>query len=130
MSEQVKPGGLLVIRIPNGEFKRYCLRMLKHVGSDLAEQIRCSQAYNNFMTFPYLTGYTRASIKGLLEQFGFATISISGDTILRLADADTKQSAVEEEQRFKSLILSRARQTFYDRRRWIYPWMDVVAIRQ
>ena len=90
------------MRVPNGRFESACLD-LRRAGAGRArdEHVLRAQAYNNFLTFPYLTGYTPESLGTLLAQHGFDVRSVHGDTILRLAGPDTLPFAVREEARVK-----------------------------
>ncbi|MEZ0325804.1 MAG: class I SAM-dependent methyltransferase [Fimbriimonas sp.] len=112
----LKRDGHLVLRVPNGEFKSLALQQ----ATDAA---RRAEAYNNFLTFPYLCGYTRESLSHLLNEEGFEVDRITGDVILPLATANTKRYAIEEEVRIKRLVMR-----FCGRSKsFCYPWMDVVA---
>jgi hypothetical protein len=79
-----------------------------------------AMAYNNFVTFPYLVGYTPESITRLLDEEGFQVETITGDTILPLANRSTPAWAVREEQQYKRAIRRFGR---------VWPWMDVLAHR-
>ena len=122
------PRGVLVLRVPNGRFETACLELRR--GARSVRRVRnvlCGQAYNNFVTFPYLTGYTPESLSGLLAEHGFRVTRIAGDTILRLADDRTLRFAVREEKRCKRAVnrvcraAERATGLLFD------PWLDVVA---
>lgn len=122
------PGGLLVLRVPNGRFETACLALRERARrTGRLHRILCAQAYDNFLSFPYLTGYTPESLCGLLEAHGFTCVDVRGDTILRLADARTLPFAVREEDRVKRAVrracgrAARASGLLFD------PWLDVVA---
>jgi SAM-dependent methyltransferase len=110
-------GGRLILRVPNGEFESSCLD-LRRSRPRLAERVLRAMAYNNFVTFPYLTGYNPESITRLLAESGFLVQQILGDTILPLADESTCAWASVEEQRYKRAIR---------RLGIVWPWMDVHA---
>lgn len=115
----------LVLRIPNGTFKRACGEASpKH-----EERLRLAQAYNNFLTFPYLVGYTAESIHLLLKRHGFNVQEIRGDVILPLATKDTKPEAVDEEERVKRAVMRFAKHTESLGNSILYPWLDIVAIK-
>jgi hypothetical protein len=83
-----------------------------------------AMAYNNFLTFPYLVGYTPASIERLLTDNGFQVCEISGDTLLPLANESTPDFAVKEEQRYKQAVTRACRVIDWS----AMPWLDVVAV--
>lgn len=124
----LKPGGLLVLRVPNGAFETGCLQLRRafHAASR-AGRIRRAQAYNNFVTFPYLNGYTPEALNLLLEAAGFRVEKWVGDTLVRLADEDTKSCAVDEEARTQRAV---RRFTAHTRRKtghFVAPWIEVWA---
>jgi SAM-dependent methyltransferase len=121
--ELLKAGGQLVIRVPNGAFESACLDLAKR---DL-QSVRTAQAYNNFLTFPYLCGYTPGSITALLARHGFNVTSLHGDVIVPLAGSDTKPCAIEEEVRYKRLVHRLCTRWLTRTGEFLYPWMDVVA---
>jgi hypothetical protein len=92
-----------------------------------AEHIRTAQAYNNFMTFPYLVGYTHDSLRAMLDAHGFKILSVRGDTIVRLADAGTRAFAIKEEARYKRATMRLCRRMEATSRGFYFPWMDVIA---
>ena len=129
--ELLKPAGLLVLRVPNGTFEAACIERRRRAHDDKnparANRILRAQAYNNFLTFPYLTGYTPASLRHLLAQCGFETQAVWGDTILRLADVHTLPFAAAEERRYKRAV-RRLCDSIENATGEIYhPWMDVLS---
>jgi SAM-dependent methyltransferase len=120
LRELLKAGGCLVLRVPNGECKTVC------VGEP---RFRKAEAYNNFLTFPYLCGYNPASLQLLLGAEGFEVCSVAGDVILPLATKASKPCALREEIHWKNLVLRICRDEFRRSGRFLYPWMDVVARR-
>ena len=124
----LRPGGLLVLRVPNGRFEIACLDLRRAArGSRRARNVLCAQVYNNFVSFPYLTGYTPESLGGFLEEHGFACVQIGGDTILPLADDDTLPFAVTEEARVKRAVRRACRTAERTTGLLFDPWLDVIA---
>jgi 2-polyprenyl-3-methyl-5-hydroxy-6-metoxy-1,4-benzoquinol methylase len=125
-----RPGALLVLRVPNGRFESACVELRRHARRPgRAERVLRAQAYNNFVTFPYLTGYTPETLAALLRGHGFAVRRVHGDTILTLAGDDTLPFAVREEEYVKRGV-SRACDRALARCGVVFhPWMDVVAVR-
>jgi len=124
----LRPRGLLILRVPNGRFETATLALRRGARrTRRACHVLCAQAYANFVTFPYLTGYTPESLCGLLEAHHFACAQVTGDNILRLADDRTLPFAVREEARAKRAVrracrlAERATGLLFD------PWLDVVA---
>ncbi|MBY0276126.1 class I SAM-dependent methyltransferase [Candidatus Binatia bacterium] len=122
------PGGLLVLRVPNGRFETACLALRQRAPSTRRlHRVLCAQAYDNFVSFPYLTGYTPESLSDLLEAHGFACTHVRGDTILRLADAQTRPFAVREEERVKRVVRRACRAAERATGLLFDPWLDVIA---
>jgi SAM-dependent methyltransferase len=69
----LKPGGLFVVRTPNGLFYELCRRLLASGGlrEDPAEFLLEAMAYNNLLGFPYLYGHSRGTLERLIEPFRF-----------------------------------------------------------
>lgn len=118
-------GGLLVLRVPNGRFERLALQLRRERPS-IANRVMAGMAYNNFLTFPYLAGYTPDSISKLLDQESFSVQSIEGDTILPLATEETPSFAVREERLYKRAVMRACRLVAGETS---CPWIDVVALR-
>lgn len=86
----------LYVRVPNGGCYRAWARGERGAPSFTA------LAWNNLATFPYLQGYSAASLDGLLERHGFRRAALRGDTLCRLADTDSTLRARLEEAAWKS----------------------------
>ncbi|HZR81144.1 MAG TPA: methyltransferase domain-containing protein [Candidatus Binatia bacterium] len=130
IAELVGPGGLLVVRVPNGRFEAACVALRRSaVRERRRERILRAQAYNNFLTFPYLTGYTPESLGALLARHGFRVGRVYGDTILSLAGPDTKPFAVHEEERTKRAVLRLCERIRCSGGAVVHPWIDVVGRR-
>jgi SAM-dependent methyltransferase len=125
----LKPGGLLVLRVPNGEFETQGLRLEARSSPRRAAALRRARAYNNFMTFPYLAGYTPASLRRLLESHGCQVERARGDTLLKLADAETLPCAAAEEQRIKRAVRRFCRCVEAETGEIVAPWLELYARR-
>jgi SAM-dependent methyltransferase len=114
------PQGILVIRVPNGEFYARWRARLDHRGHGLAVALL---AHNNLLTFPYRQGFGRQSIGAMLEKSGFAPIQVHGDTLVPIADRWTTRYGRIEERAIKTLqrVVHRA---------WAAPWVEVYARRE
>jgi SAM-dependent methyltransferase len=126
----LKPKKFLVLRVPNGLFEVACLELRHHAaGTERAKRVKIAQAYNNFLTFPYLTGYTPDSIRRLLAAHGFGVLQVKGDTILRLADSKTPPFAAQEERRYKAAVMRLCRRFASPGGEIYCPWIDIIARR-
>src|SRR4051812_23490987 len=92
-SARLKPGGILAIRVPNGDYYR------RH-----RERSVRALAHNNLLTFPYRWGFTPRSLRMLLESTGFRTLSTIGDVLVPTADEWTRPWARVEERLVKLAI--------------------------
>lgn len=124
----LKTGGVLALRIPNGDFEHVCLQWRRRWRGDRrAEHVMRAQAYNSFMTFPYLTGYNPDSISWLLGRHGFTVVAIEGDTLAPLADDSTQPWAVREEARYKRAVSRLCRRFQESSGRIRHPWLNIIA---
>lgn len=116
----LRPGGVLVVRIPNGEFYlrwRARLRTNWRGAAGLAERVL---VHNNLLSFPYRQGFTERSLRRLLHGAGFTVESVYGDTLVPIADRWTTLYGTLEERAVKAL--ERLAQ-----RGWRAPWVEVYA---
>ncbi|HET9453825.1 MAG TPA: class I SAM-dependent methyltransferase [Gemmatimonadaceae bacterium] len=108
----IAPGGLLAIRVPNGD----CYREWRaRLGGPLSRLAVAVLAQNNLLTFPYRWGFSPASLTRLLGQEGFEIRRVVGDVLVPTADEYTRPLAVLEERLLKPLT-----------RRW-QPWFEIYA---
>jgi SAM-dependent methyltransferase len=119
----LREGGILALRIPNGRFLVSTLGL---------EPGRCDRAFawmafNNFVGFPYLCGYTPESLEWLLRRHGFAIQAMEGDTLVNNAGPETLDWAVEEERREKRTVERLCR--LWQRQSGVnaFPWLNVIA---
>ncbi|HSP96437.1 MAG TPA: methyltransferase domain-containing protein [Candidatus Dormibacteraeota bacterium] len=93
----LRPGGLLVVRVPNGDAFRGAWQTARALPRPLRPPLLAAMAWNNLLTFPYLQGYTVDSLDRLLGDVGAKRIALDPDVLTRLADAqNTAWAAVEE----------------------------------
>lgn len=82
----LKPGGLLVVRTPNGLFYALCRKLLEDPG--LYEGAKTFLldvlGYNNLLGFPYLYGHNRDTLERLIEPFSFRFSRILNSELLTL----------------------------------------------
>jgi SAM-dependent methyltransferase len=113
----LRPDGVLVVRIPNGEFYARWRRHLRGALAPVAERML---AHNNLLGFPYRQGFTRRSLTRLLRDGGFDVVHTFGDTLVPIADRWTRRFGAVEERVVKTV--ERAVQ-----RAWRAPWVEVYA---
>jgi SAM-dependent methyltransferase len=113
-SRLLRSGGVLAIRVPNGEcYARWRTRLR---GGSAARLIATSVlAHNNLLGFPYRFGFSPDSLRRLLADVGFAVEGIVGDILVPTADEWTRRWAAVEERVVRPLT-----------RRW-KPWFEVYA---
>jgi len=131
----LKPGGLLALRVPNDAcFHAWmtAYRRGRLAGSRLLRGVLLrAMAWNNLLAFPYLYGYSAPALDRLLARCGFTRLAARGDTLVRLADAQTRPWAVWEERLVKlACRLALSLDTLLRPRRGypLAPWLDVYYI--
>lgn len=122
----LRAGGILTVRVPNGAFFVDAVARLAVVGDWRRRLSLLTLAWNNLIGFPYLHGYSVATLDRLLAPHGFERLLAVPDTLVTLADADTKRWAALEERVVKRLC-RRAweRQTPGPARLAAAPWLDL-----
>jgi SAM-dependent methyltransferase len=105
----LRPGGVLAVRVPNGECFRLAVARMHKLPRPLAGWLRAALAWNNLLAFPYLHGYSLRTLDWLLLHYGFTRVAAQPDTLPRLADARTKRWAAQEERALKLLCSLTAR---------------------
>ncbi len=123
----LRPGGMLILRIPNGECFRWSVAQMRTLPGPLTTWLRATLAWNNLLAFPYLFGYSRRTIDYLLTSYGFTQIAVRGDTLIQLADQQTKPWAIVEESLVKSLcaVATTIEQYRPQSQMQMAPWLDV-----
>lgn len=82
----LKPGGLLLVRVPNGLFYGLCESLLAQNGlaQDAADFLIEAMGYNNLLGFPYLYGHQSATLERLIQPFGFRLNGMLNSELLTL----------------------------------------------
>jgi len=115
--------GVLVLRVPGGEAFELCMRLRRRMPPIVASAVFTAMAWNNLVTFPYLHGYSLATLDRLVAAYGFRRIHARGDVLVRLADEQTKSWAAVEERIVKTAWKLAA--AVSPRGVAIAPWIDV-----
>jgi len=116
----LQPGGVFVVRVPNGEFYARLRRgMTRPLTGAMA---RLALAHNNLLTFPYRYGFTIRSLTRLLERVGFTIRRVEGDVLVPIADEWTRPWASVEERVVKFALGIAA----HRKPAWA-PWFEVYA---
>jgi SAM-dependent methyltransferase len=125
LSRCLRPGGIAVVRVPDGRCYAGCLRLLGRLPSPLRGVLLAAMSWNNLPAFPYLHGYSVATLDRLLGEHGFERVAFEGGVLTRLSDDRTKAWAAREEQLLKAAWRTLARAA--EMARWpdVYPWIDV-----
>jgi len=114
----LRKGGVLAVRVPNGEFYFRWRRRLHGALAPWAERML---VHNNLLGFPYREGFTARSLQWLLDDTGFAIGGVHGDTLVPVADRWTRTPAVFDEWMTKKI----QRITQHG---WRAPWVEVYAL--
>jgi Methyltransferase domain len=93
----LRPSGVLALRVPNGLAFRDAIAAARAHPSAAGHLIFTALAWNNLLSFPYLQGYTPASLDRLMAETGARRIRFDPDVLTRLADRQTKSWAAAEE---------------------------------
>lgn len=113
------PGGLLALRVPNGDFYA---RWRKRLEGRTRHFALALLAHNNLLTFPYRHGFTLSSLVRLVERVGFRVTHVVGDALVPIADEWTRGWAALEERAVKLALRARA---------WrspaAAPWLELYA---
>jgi SAM-dependent methyltransferase len=122
----LRPGGLLVIRVPNGALFRRAAVWLRQGPKAMRPWLSAALAWNNLLAFPYLHGYSLASLDRLLASHSFERVAFQPDVLTRLADARTKRWAALEEKMLKGAcrLAVRLDRSGSPRGAEIAPWFD------
>jgi SAM-dependent methyltransferase len=122
----LRPGGILALRVPHGRFFADAAVRMRRDGA-IARRLRSlTLAWNNLIGFPYLHGYTVGTLDRALAAHGFERLHVVPDTLLPLADVDTRRWALLEERAVKALCRMRWNRHVDGPARWAAaPWLDL-----
>jgi SAM-dependent methyltransferase len=122
----VRAGGILALRVPNGRYFADAISRLGQDGEFRRRYRLLALAWNNLIGFPYLHGYSVGTLDRLVAAYGFERVAAVPDTLLPLADADTRPWAALEERMVKTACrVGWRRQIPGPARLAAAPWLDV-----
>ena len=114
----MRPGGVLAIRVPNGEcYARWRPRLSSGPGPVARTLALHILAHNNLLTFPYRFGFSPESLATLIREMGLHVWGIVADVLVPTRDQWTRRWARAEARAVKPLT-----------RRWM-PWFELYATR-
>lgn len=116
----LREGGVLALRVPNGDFYA---GLRPHLDGPASRMARTLLAQNNLLTFPYRHGFTPRSLRILLERVGFTILHTIGIPLVPTADDCTRPLAAAEERIVKSLLRPLGRLG-------VMPWIEVHSQRR
>lgn len=95
----LKPGGLLVVRTPNGLFYSTCELLFRErqLHPETTQFLIDTMGYNNLLGFPYLYGHNRATLERLIEPRGFRLEGVLNSELLTLPVPDKSPEVLREE---------------------------------
>ncbi len=112
-------GGLLALRVPNGDFYAAVRR---HIDGPASRIARALLAQNNLLTFPYRHAFTPRSLRTLLDRAGFTIVSMTGSPLVPTSDEWTRPWATLEERVVKSILRPLGRLG-------VMPWIEMLAVK-
>ncbi len=124
----LKPDGLLIVRTPNGLFYSLCETLLGDAGlrRGAAEFLREAMGYNNLLGFPYLYGYSAATLERLIEPFGFRREGMLNSELITLPLPENAEWVDAEERAISEEVHMMARSVLANREGDLAgPWIEV-----
>jgi SAM-dependent methyltransferase len=122
----LRPGGLLVLRVPNGACFRALAAWNRRLPRPLGGWLRAAMAWNNLLAFPYLYGYSVRTLDWLLAWHGLERVAVDPDVLPRLSDGETRAWAAWEEAAIKRSWRAAVRLSLAltSRAATLVPWFD------
>lgn len=126
IAQSLKPGGLLIIRIPHGNCYRSAMEFtILHRWT--RKLVYTELAWNNLLSFPYLYGYGLATLDSLAGEFGLVRETVYPDVLMTVAVAEMMWWAPLEERLVKTLgrLTTTLATWMGDSSLSTAPWLDV-----
>lgn len=123
----LKPNGLLTLRTPNGLFYTLCETLLAtpDLRSGAAEFLAQAMGYNNLLGFPYLYGYSAATLERLVQQFGFRPEGMLNSELITLPLPENPEWVESEERAINDEVSMLASSVLANREGTLAgPWIE------
>lgn len=121
----LEPGGLLVLRAPNGLFYRLCRDYLNsHAPGESTALLIEALAYNNLLGFPYLYGYDAEGLARCASHFGFSSHGMLNSELLTLPLPEDPDWVKREERVVSDQLSFLAQWTLRSHGALIGPWVE------
>jgi SAM-dependent methyltransferase len=124
----LKPGGLLVVRTPNGLFYRLCQNSFAAVGlrAGAAEFLIEAMGYNNLLGFPYLYGHSVYTLERVAGPHGFRLEGLLNSELLTLPLPENPEWVKREERTISDEMCLLERSVLRDHEgALIGPWIEL-----
>jgi SAM-dependent methyltransferase len=116
--------GLLVIRVPNAFFYRVIGRRLR--GADEDGFIVRALGYNNLLGFPYLYGYTAASLNRLAWRWGFEYVRGFNSELVTMPFPDVTKRISREQSEISEAVGCWSSSSTMEAGLFTGPWIEMV----
>ncbi|MFL6351265.1 MAG: class I SAM-dependent methyltransferase [Bryobacteraceae bacterium] len=124
----LKPHGLLTLRTPNGLFYALCETLLAEgvLQSGAAGFLLQAMGYNNLLGFPYLYGYSAATLDRLVKQFGFRCEGMLNSELITLPLPQNPDWVDREERAINDEVRMLAHSVLANREGTLAgPWIEI-----
>jgi len=124
----LKPGGLLVVRTPNGLFYGLCEQLLAgpNLAAGSADLLTHAMAYENLLGFPYLYGYSKSTLERLISTYSFTLEGTLNSELITLPLPESPEWVEQEEREINSEMRLLARAVLRDTGGELTgPWIEI-----
>lgn len=122
------PGGLLIVRTPNGKFYSLCEQLLQDSSTATAQRdfLLRVMGYNNLLGFPYLYGYSGDTLTHLISTYGFGYEGALNSELLTFPLPENPEWVEREERAINKDVRLLANSVLADGSgNLIGPWIEV-----
>jgi SAM-dependent methyltransferase len=125
----LKQGGMLTVRTPDGLFYTICEKLLcaPDVKPEAKDFLLRAMGYNNLLGFPYLYGYSRATLERLISPHGFHLGGVLSSELITFPLPENPGWVEQEEREISSELRMLANSVLRDRAGtstgpWVEAW--------